>query len=211
MRREYNKSVHPEPTPIPDGCIFYAPLDFGDLSDHVSGSVGLVGNGQFSWNETMQAYMIKTTTGGQKCLKFNIQNRFNLSPNYNYSYYAELYVESFTGTCDFLSLGSGTSDRYNAVSLAETHRWNSFTTGKWNKMALTKSGSNITFYMNGAVNKTSTTSTYAALNASSWLSWGDCKSVFVIGGGYSSYKYVAYIRNIMFFDRVLTSSEIQGL
>lgn len=210
MRRSYQRNESGGEV-IPDGCIFYAPLAYGDLQDHVSGVVGTIGNGQFAWNDSMQAYMIKTTTGGQKCLKFNIPNRFNLSPSYNYTYFAEIYVESFTGTCDFLSLGSGTSDRNNAVSLAETHRWDGFTTGRWHKMALTKNGASLRFYADGSINKSSTTSTYAALNASSWVNWGDCKSIFVIGGGFNSYKYVAYIKNVMMFNKVLTLEEINAL
>lgn len=144
-------------------------------------------------------------------MKFNIPNNFNLSPDYNYTYTVDLYVSSYSGTCDFLSLGSGSSDRTNAVSLAETHRWTGFQTGTWLKLAFTKSGSTLTFYINGGVSKTSTTSTYATLDASSWSNWGDCTSMLVIGGGYNSYNYTAYIKNVMFFNRALTQTEIQNM
>lgn len=212
MRRSYlncNQNTD-KPSVLPEGCIFYAPLSQNDMTDHVSGTTGVIGNGTFAWDSTYQAYKIKTTTGGQTCLKFNIPNRFDLYPDYCYTYNAKVFVESFSGTCDFLQLGTGTSDRDNAVSLAETHRYTGFTTGCWHWLSMTKSDTQVLFYIDGVIVRTDTTSTFPSLNCAMWNSWMSISDI-AIGGGFNSYNYTAYIKEVSVFNRVLSVDELRLL
>lgn len=210
-RRHYNKLQQEPLPPFAENLVFWAPLTEGDLTDHINGITGTLWNGTFVWNSEKQAYKIKTTSGGQNCLIFSKSNLFNLSPSYNYTTYAELYVESFSGTCDFIKLGTGNIDRSGGVSLGETHRWNNFPTGTWRRLAMTKNGTEVKFYLNGTLNKTSTTSTFESLKAELWSIWGDSVDVIVIGGGFYTYKYTAYIKNVKFFNRALSSQEVAQL
>lgn len=215
MRREYcqNQNGVNDDIPFKDSCIFFAPLSFnGDMQDKVSKAVGtIVDNTRFAWSETMNAYQIHTTTGGQRCLTFTIPDRFNLSPSYNYTIYADVYVESFSGTCDFLQLGSGTSGGSNAVALGETHRWTNFTTNNWHNLAMVVNGDDVFFYMDSALVRTDKTSTFSYISARRWYMFGDSQSVISIGGGFNSYNYTAYVKNVFMFNRALTIDELRTL
>jgi hypothetical protein len=67
-------------------CVFYSPLNQGDLSDHISGSVGEPYNGSsyslpsdnLTWSDTNNAYLLHAKNVGQVSLRYpmtNLQSR----------------------------------------------------------------------------------------------------------------------------------------
>lgn len=214
MRREYTKEEQSYIDWLKSlGCKFYAPLTENDLTDNVNGVSPTYGTGSHTWDASAGAWEIKTTARSQNCLMYNIPNIGNMEPSYKFTGCGEVYLKSYNGTCDFLSLGTGFSDRSNAVSLIETHRYNGLGTSSWHKAAVTVSGTTVLFYLDGSLNKTSTTSTYMSLNVSRWTNYSTCADNVVIGKVFNSYTFDAYVRNIMMFNDALdlaTIRKIQG-
>lgn len=63
-------------------CIFYAPLNNGDLTDHISGSIGEpynehsnnIPSDNLTWSDENNAYLLHTKYPGQSALRFPMEN-----------------------------------------------------------------------------------------------------------------------------------------
>ena len=96
MRREHTISSES----LPEGCVFYAPLSQGDLTDHISGvtaSFGSTPNGEVTWDSTIGAYHFYKMGIGQSCYWNNLDlgldftnNQLNDSIRIEYDIYSTI-------------------------------------------------------------------------------------------------------------------------
>lgn len=187
---------------------FYAPLLENDVTDWVSGIAPTRGTAQVSWSAQYGAYNVVTTYGNQLGWIYNIPNVNMYNTPYQYSVVASVRVQSFSGTCDVVTFGnSGGSD---SMAIMETHRYTGFTTGVWHTLVQTLDNTVVKMYIDGNLVRTSDTSQFTALSPSVWTLQSVLDNI-TIGGGFWSYRYNAYIKDVRVYDKCLTQQEIQNL
>lgn len=193
-----------EQPPVPTDLRFYAPLLYNDLVDRVSGVIPTQGTAQVAWDNAEQSYRFITTTGGQLAFIYNIQGINVHQQPYAYTCIAKVKLNSFTGTCDVLTVGK-TGSEGTSSALMETHRHNGITTGAWHTIAMVLQGDSLIFYLDGAVARTGQRTQYAGCDPANWGS-SDRQNNLTVCGGFHSYRYDAYVKDVYVFDRVSNSS-----
>ena len=185
------------------------------MADHVNNVTPFSSLGA-TWDSNKSAYMFSVPTGGQYCLRYNINNINNYLNGFTVA--VDVLVQSFTGTCDIVTFGYPTSkeeDVNQAVAIMETHRFTGFTTMSWHRLVMT-----ITRYNNGAIGQlyidgnlvrtiSPSQSSFPKLRNTLWT--GDVLDYITIGCSYYTYGYTAFFKNIMIFNRVLGASEVAQL
>lgn len=215
MSKRHSIAVGGEP--LPQGCRFYAPLTQDDVSDHVSGTIPTNGGAPVSWDSGKNAWHVAQTTGGtQLGWIYNHPNINLFSTPYTYTYVAKVFVNSFNGTCDVLTIGKSGDERY-AKAFMETHRFTGFAVGRWYTIWQTLNEHDLRMYLDSTCVRTATTpSSYGANYPGKWTT-ADMLDNLTIAGAfkspYGSYNYYAdfYVKEVWGFDRVLTTQEVMIL
>lgn len=157
MRREYLNGTGGLPdVPFAEDCIFYAPLSYNDLTDHISGVQGVIQSGTtLEWNSSMNMYLIKNDylsnaqaqggvwfdiPGFQKPFTLfariqEVSNDYlwdyavdvtNVSGANNYPFSKGYFSLSTLCKCVLVCYTSGTTYYYKNSSKVSTFNWTSF-------------------------------------------------------------------------------------
>lgn len=201
--------------PFEENLVFFTPLTENDLTDHINNVTPIASLGA-TWDSNKSAYMFRTNTGGQYCLRYYITNINNYQDGYTVS--ADVYVQSYNGTCDVVTFGYPIQIRESvsqSVAIVETHRFTGFATMGWHRIVQTSTRDNgssyVRLYIDGSLVKefTASSSSYPNLPISFWT--GNVIDYITIGCGYYNYHYTAFFKNIMIFNRILNDSEVTQL
>lgn len=236
MRREYMKSGGDTPLPpFSENLVFWAPLTQGDLSDHISGEVGVSSSGcSATWDSSEGMYLLSaetTDTYGRghnsDALRYNSSTlRANLNGTQTtgmtvYMLFKEhTYVPGTNGqygvsryfSCSDMYDVWETSPRMNVLVDGARLRQSQINTTKLWKVAVVynPTARQLSFYDNGSL-----------LHTSSWtdapsapLSVGLCSKNghgTSTTSGYNTKSFSAYVQDVRIYNIQLTASEVTQL
>lgn len=222
MRRSYSSSGGSTPSvtpPYEENCMFYAPLNYGDLSDHISGAVGypyLYGDtplNNLEWNSTEQAYRLQQTsyTNGANPIVWDVNVKNRWAPA-THSAWTLIFTIKRVGTCVYqLICGYGYSGSsysvYGNNGFTHMNSYQSYiSTNSFDTVVITNSGNaQPKVYINGTLR---TTINYNAIYNPQ--NWNDAYfEKFAFGTSLAgNYGFDGYVKKILVYNRLLSTSEI---